>query len=161
MKFGPFSKASADTIEELLNQKQIVFERTHSEAHVEAWRAQVRQREASEYPSPISIENCYFEISEPELIRLAGGLEHNGIVMAGDGLRELDVPEEYLCLKCDFISENQQLCPVHKIPLVTFSVKVQWQRDQSDGRWRVGKFFFLAFLGLVGIYIALSTFGWV
>ena len=153
MKFGPFSESDSSQIEGILTAKQIPFTRSHSEEHVEAWREQDRARIPSHYPSFQGlVENVMFEISELELQRLGGDLERFGIVVSDDGESELDAPEEYLCVRCDFTSSSPRLCPRHRIPLVTFSEKAKWSVDRSERKGNLISRILL--LLLVGLAIA-------
>jgi hypothetical protein len=159
LKFGPFSESDAKKIEEVLDSREIAVVRSHSEEQVEAWRQHDRARTPSNYPAFQGfIENVFFEISESDLEKLGDELEPYGIGLADDGESELDVPEEYLCLRCDFSSGSPQLCPRHRMPLVTFSDKAQWLTDRQARR---GKFVSrLIAIGVVvlGLYLLLLRF---
>jgi hypothetical protein len=150
MIFGPFSEADADRIEAALNEKSIGFVREHSEAAIEDWRKSSRNANVTAYPHfQGNVENIFIEIDNGDH-ELKNELEPFGIVIAAEtvaetvsdddesGDFELAGREEYLCPKCSFTSNERRLCPKHRLPLVTFSEKVELRNSQT---WKKEKIF--------------------
>lgn len=131
VRIAPFSEMHARQIEEIFEKEDVEFSRFHSEDHVEDWRHRDRARTSDQYRNFLGlVENIFFELGEADVERLRDKLEPFGFVPPSDGSYELSGPEEYFCPRCDFVSNDQRLCPQHRLPLVTLSEKVEADKAQ-------------------------------
>ena len=132
MKFGPFSEQHFEKIRNVLETEDIPFFVDSSVEAIQAWRKSRATQRPIVHPTFGGMLECLFvEIPDEELPRLGNKLEQFGILEPVDRPTELDAFDDFICPQCDFSGHATQLCPKHRVPLVSFSEKVAIRNAKS------------------------------
>lgn len=149
MIFGPFPLHFVGVLREKLQTQGRHLRVLSSPEEIEKFRQSTAAREATNLPTyGTSPDLIYVDIEQTDLLIVKSDLEKMGASVVD---RKFD-PEfargEYLCPKCDHVSESPGLCPKHKTRLLDFS---EYAADKRLRREKGEKIF-----GIVALILALS-----
>lgn len=148
MRFGPLTSFDINHLKEVLDAHRVAYEIEASREDVAAIdrdRAERMYQYRREYPG--NREFLYIEIPSSALPLVRELLENMGVFAEGG---ELKPRPEYVCEKCDYVSNFPGVCPKHHRELIEFSKYAEKLRQGSGTRWIA-----FAFVALVAACFAL------
>lgn len=157
MQFGPLSQSDINKLKELLDSQGAQYNISYSHEDLQSAREEKRQNQiVTNHPTFAGQMNfLYIDIELKDLMIVRGELERMGFAVA----REVENPpaevSEYLCEKCDFVSNLPGTCPQHGGSLLEFSdfalaKKLTREKRQAQFLW--------IFVLIVAIAIATNGF---
>ncbi|MES2964794.1 MAG: hypothetical protein V4760_12960 [Bdellovibrionota bacterium] len=122
-KYGPFSVEEIDSLKAVFDRHGIRFENPLSGVDPD-----VVEEEAAESggwtATFIELDDEMYQLVKPQLAHMERA------VPVGEGSEEL--VDEYLCLRCDHVSNLPGQCPTHGDALIEFSEITKVKAEQSS-----------------------------
>lgn len=152
MIFGPFPIFFIEKLREILTAQGGEFKIYKSEEALAKFREELRQRPATSYPTTEPQQDLLFIelMNSASLMMVKAELIKMGVSLSESDFNPEFQRGEYLCLKCDHTEHSPALCPVHRIPLLEFSV---WAKAKVARKERIAMraliFFVVLALGVV------------
>lgn len=153
MTFGPFPPHFIEILRAKLDSVGSVYQIHNYSEGVQILQEINRQRPLTNHPGFVGPADLLFiEIDPNHLSSVKPDLEKMGVTFEGEDFDPEFHREEYLCVRCDHVSEYAGLCPTHRTQLVDFSTYTAQKLDRSDRRARNWLLGFFIFVGLMIAY---------
>lgn len=159
MRIGPLSQIHFDKLKTILDDAHATYKVDYDQELL----AQIRERQKDPEPRHLNLfqsagDYIFLEIEAKDALLIRGEVEKMGLTIGTRRAEPLpDVPE-FLCRKCDYVSNEPGSCPTHQERLVGFS---EWVADRQTNRDLVSRVFLYAvliFAAVVGLIVIVDWF---
>jgi hypothetical protein len=147
MVIGPFAATDLGRLTEIFDAAGVAYaveENPERVQEAEDTRIAREPRTHPTYDGPEEIFMLIFPRAQTGLIREE--LIRIGKPFLIDSPPEINDAPEYHCPVCSFTSDNPQLCPEHRVPLLEFS---DWVAARREGGAKTNRYFVIVFVAIV------------